>query len=183
MVIPYNLSMTLLTTERLRIRHLTADDYDVMYAVYSDPAATRYVDDGSPITPEDTARWIDVTLKNYEKYGYGMEAIELIESGEVIGFIGLMHYGGDPLPEVKYSFLSTHWGKGYATEAVRGLIDYSRTTFNLDEVVATVSSEHTASQNVLRKCGLNFLQAITEDDGSVTHVYTTHPDNSAYVAD
>ncbi len=169
----------LFETDRLRVRQLSADDFDMMMAVYGDVDAMLYVDDGSAITAEETSRWIAITQKNYANLGYGMAAVEEKESGQLIGFIGLVHPGGQQLPELKYSYLRQWWGQGVATEAAVAMVEYGREAHNLDEIIATVDPAHTASQNVLRKAGLHYLCTV-EEHGDPTDVYTTNPNNSGY---
>lgn len=171
--------MTVYQTRRLTVRRLAADDLDDLYKVYSDPIAARWVDDGEPITMDECKLWTDVTLKNYEVRGYGMFAITLRNSAEIIGFIGLVHPGNQLEPEVKYSFLRQHWGQGYATEAVRGALIYGREMHALDCIIATVAPENLASQRVLEKADMQRGELLREDDGSYTRVYRWHQDSTS----
>lgn len=161
---------TLFTTERLRIRRIDAADAPMMYAVYSDPVAARFVDDGLPIKREEVGAWIAKTQDNYVHFGYGMMAIEWRETGEDIGFIGLVHPGGQPEAELKYALLRSWWGQGIATEAALGAMDYGRDALGLKELIATVDPEHLASQRVLAKAGFALREDRPNEDGSVTRV-------------
>lgn len=160
-----------LTTPRLLIRRITPDDEGAMLSVYGDAEAMRWVDDGTPIAPDACRRWIRITLGNYESRGYGMFACAMAQTGEVVGFCGLVHPGGQAEPELKYAFERTHWGHGYASEAARGLLRYGFTTLGLDEIISTVAAEHAASINVLEKLGMRHSDDRREADGSVTRVY------------
>ncbi|GAB5561631.1 MAG: GNAT family N-acetyltransferase [Synoicihabitans sp.] len=142
-----------------------------MYAVYSDPVGARFVDDGLPIQRNEVGLWIAKTQENYRQYGYGMFAIMERDSGEVIGFIGLVHPGGQLETEVKYSLLRRVWGQGLGTEAVSAVVAYGRREHALREIIATVDPEHLASQCVLTKCGFNFREDRFNDDGTVTRVF------------
>lgn len=158
-------------TPRLVVRQMTADDYDALYATYSDPDAMKWVDDGLPITPEDCARWLDVTLRNYATRGYGMSVITLTDGiSEVIGFCGLVHPGGQPDAELKYALRRAHWGHGYATEAARGMLDHARDTLGLTRVIATIDPDNRASDRVLRKLGFDHVEQ-RFDDGEPVDVY------------
>lgn len=152
-------------TERLRTRHITKDDFDTMYAVYSDADAMRWVDDGKPITCDACAGWIDVTLKNYATRGYGMSALVHKEDDAVAGFCGLVHPGGQEEPEIKYAFLKGYWGRGLATEAVIGMMDYGRKQHALDRIIATVDTEHAVSRRVLMKAGLTHAETRSDESG------------------
>ncbi|NJN52342.1 MAG: GNAT family N-acetyltransferase, partial [Gammaproteobacteria bacterium] len=103
-------------TRRTQVRHLTVDDTDAMFEVYGDAEAMRWVDDGQPIAFDDCIRWIDVSKKNYSKYGYGMSAIVHRADGGVLGFCGLVHPGAQVDAEIKYALRRQYWGQGLATE-------------------------------------------------------------------
>ncbi|MEZ6019986.1 MAG: GNAT family N-acetyltransferase [Planctomycetota bacterium] len=138
-------------TQRLCIRELAAEDAEIFFQIYADPIAMRWVDDGLPITREDSERWLAITLNNYQGQGYGMFAIE--EAGRVIGCIGITHPGGQPEAEVKYTLLRDCWGRGLASEALAGLMAVVTDRWGLRHVIATADAENLASHRVLEKCG------------------------------
>ncbi len=163
------------STARLRIRRLGPDDYDRMFEVYGDPGAARWVGDGQPISPEDCARWIDVTEGNYGTRGYGMSAVELLDGGGVVGFAGLVHPGGQDVPELKYSYLREHWGKGYATEVSIGMLEYGAKAFGMTRVIATTAPQNVASHRVLEKSGMVDIGTHVDDDGDEIKTYEWKP--------
>lgn len=169
-------AQNLFETRRLRVRRMSSDDYDMLLVVYGDPEAMRWVDDGEPISEDDAARWIGVTLRNYETRGYGMCAVELAATNEVVGFCGLVHPGGQEAAELKYALRREHWGKGLATEAARGMVRYGTEEFGLDEIIATVAPENAASQNVLAKAGFRAAEVQANEDGTQTAVFRWRPD-------
>lgn len=140
-------------TERLLVRHLTAADLDSMVAVYGDPDAMRFVDDGQPLDRARCAEWVTVTENNYAERGYGMSAIDFIETGETIGFMGIVHPGGRPA-ELKYSLRREFWNLGLATEAARGMVAYGNRVFGMKRILATADPANRASHNVLTKIGM-----------------------------
>ncbi|MFT7464088.1 MAG: RimJ/RimL family protein N-acetyltransferase [Pseudohongiellaceae bacterium] len=170
---------TLFTTDRLLARQITAADLPTMLAVYGDREAMRWVGDGEPLTAESCARWLEVTENNYRTKGYGMSTLEERASGQVVGFCGLVHPGGQSEAEIKYALLRRFWGLGLATEAARGMLAYGTATFGLAHIIATVALEHTASHHVLGKAGLAKGRLITQDDGSQTQVFTWQGDASS----
>lgn len=147
-------------------------DFEPLFAVY--PEVVRWVGDGRPITREQCAEWLAVTGSNYEKYGYGMFALEDRNSAQVVGFCGLVHPGGQAEPEIKYAFRRSHWGRGLAGEAVPALLDYGAAVHSLKYVIATVAEGNLASQRVLLKSGLSPACERAEEDGSVTLVFHWH---------
>lgn len=164
-------TLILFQTERLLIRQLAADDFDAMYAVYSDMEAMRWVDDGQPISREECAQWIEITQKNYTTYGYGMSALVLRSSGAVIGFCGLVHPGGQADAEIKYALLRDYWNQGFASEATQGMIDYGARTFGLRKIIATIDPDNLASQRVMAKVGMGHVETQQNEDGTFTELF------------
>ena len=164
-------------TPRLVGRRLGPEDLDAMAAVYGDLEAMRFVGDGTALTRADCERWIAVTAENYEKRGYGMFALVERQSGEVVGFAGLIHFAGHgDKPEIKYALLRSAWGRGLATEAARALLGFARDR-GLPEVIATVDPEHRASQRVLAKAGMERGELRDDDDGTQTRMFYWRPDS------
>jgi len=77
------------------------------------------------------------------------------EDGIVLGDIG---FKGKPdenkVVEVGYGFLESHWNKGYATEAVKALIQWAFNTSKVDKVIAETLQDNTGSIRVLEKLGM-----------------------------
>ena len=166
-----NVPSMLFETQRVRVQLWQPGDEDNIYTIYGDPQVATYVDDGQPIPYEDCARWIEITLKNYESRGYGMLAFISKETGIWIGCGGFVHPGGQQEPELKYAFGSDHWGQGYATEVLTQLVIFGRESWALKSIIATVHPENSASQHVLSKLGFTRGEDRIEDDGEVTQVW------------
>lgn len=163
------------TSKRLLCRHWVPEDFEPLYATYSDSEAMRWVGDGQPITREECEDWFRVTTANYAKRGYGMFSLAKRDSGAVIGFAGLVHPGGQPEAEIKYALLRAHWGAGLATEAVAQLLAYGEVTCGLQHIVGTVAPGNLASQRVLLKAGMALAHSRSNQDGSSTLVFEWRP--------
>ena len=162
---------TLFETARLRCRRWVASDLAVLAEVYGDADAMRWVGDGEPLSREGCEVWLEVTARNYRTRGYGMFALEDRSSGEVVGFCGLVHPGGQTVAEVKYALHRASWGRGLATEAVRALLAYGAAAHGLERIIATVAPLNHASQRVLGKAGMRSIAVRRNDDGTSTHVF------------
>ncbi len=173
--------MTVFTTQRLIVRRWRDSDLPALLAVYGDGEAMRWVGDGKPITREECVKWLAVTSTNYERHGYGMFAVELKEAPGVIGFCGIVHPGGQPEPEVKYAYLRSHWGCGFATEAVTGLLHYGADAHCLQHIIATTAPANVASHRVLLKAGMQHGVLRDNEDGSQTQVFQWWSSGSACV--
>ena len=77
----------ILETERLILREYTWADFDRLYEILSDPETMAHYP--KPYDAAGVRRWIEWSLDNYEKYGFGLWAVELKETGAFIGDCGL----------------------------------------------------------------------------------------------
>lgn len=161
----------LFATQCLCVRRMGPSDLADLRAVYGDPTAMRWVDDGEPISDADSERWIEVTRENYRRRGYGMSVLTERERGKVVGFCGLVHPGGQAEVEIKYALLRSHWGRGLATEAVAGMLEYGWRAFGIERVMATTAPENHASHRVLEKCGFVRAERIECAGDEVTQVF------------
>jgi RimJ/RimL family protein N-acetyltransferase len=151
-----------LETERLILRRFTAEDVDNLVALDGDPAVMRYITGGPP-TPRETLEFdhLPYYLDCYERYaGYGFwVAIEKV-TGEFLGWFHFRPFEGTPEdePELGYRLRRSAWGKGYATEGSRALIDKGFTELGVQRVVAFTYGEHTASRRVMEKAGMKLVR-------------------------
>lgn len=170
---------SLFDTPRLRVRRLSHDDLDALFAVYGDADAMRWVGDGQPLSRERCAEWIAVTQRNYALRGYGMSALVERGSGRIVGFCGIVHPGGQAQAEIKYALRREDWGRGLATEAAAGMLAYAARAFGLRRIVATAAPDNLASHQVLAKAGLRRAGLRRNEDGSDTQLFVWEPDASA----
>ena len=172
-------SVTVFTTQRLIVRRWRDSDLPALLAVYGDGEAMRWVGSGRPISHEECVKWLAVTSANYEKRGYGMFAVEQKEAPGVMGFCGIVHPGAQPEPELKYAYLRSHWGCGFATEAAVGLLVYGAKVHGLQHIIATTAPANLASHQVLLKAGMQRGELRRNDDGSQTQVFHWRSSRSA----
>jgi RimJ/RimL family protein N-acetyltransferase len=158
-------------TGRLTIRRIVKGDEGAMFAVYGDAESMRYVGDGQPLSFERCEQWVRVTEKNYAARGYGMFALVERAMGQVVGFAGLVHPGGQDDAELKYALGRPFFGRGYATEAAIALLGYGRSAVTGSRIIATAFPENLASQRVLAKAGFRPGAPRVNDDGSTTLVF------------
>ncbi|MEZ6015085.1 MAG: GNAT family N-acetyltransferase [Planctomycetota bacterium] len=163
--------MMLFRTPRLIVRRLGVADLDALVAVYGGPEGLEFVGDGEPLPRSECERWIEVTARNYATRGYGMAAIVEAAKGSVIGFVGIVHPSGQPEPEIKYALLARARGRGFATEAVDGMLAYAAFALGYGRVIATIHPSNLASQRVMLKCGAQRLATLRDADGGHTELF------------
>lgn len=158
-------------SDRLLARRMGPGDAVAMHQVYGDAEAMRWVGDGQPLDLAGCERWVEVTLRNYATRGYGMFALASRASGEVIGFCGLVHPGGQPEVELKYAFRREAWGQGFATEAAAAMLAFAAAKLGIRHVIATTAPENLASHRVLLKAGMQRGELRRNEDGSFTQLF------------
>jgi RimJ/RimL family protein N-acetyltransferase len=138
-------------TDRLLIRAFTTADAEAIYAIHGDPVATRYI--AGTLSREASRANLEALIGRVDSTGYGPYAVELRETGQVIGWTGIQQVPGERLIEVLFALQVGHWRRGYATEAAKALVGVCFRQLGLEEVVATVDPGNAASIAVLRKLG------------------------------
>ncbi|WLI90227.1 GNAT family N-acetyltransferase [Massilia sp. R2A-15] len=163
--------MTTLETPNLYLRRFTLDDAQAYLPLVSMPEVLRYI--GEPAqTSVEGARQIllNYPMRHYEVHGFGRMACVEKSSGRLVGFSGLKFVEHLQEVDIGYRFLPECWGKGYATESARALLQDGVRTHRLERIVGLVMPENLASARVLSKLGLSFERTIREDDTDV-HLY------------
>lgn len=166
-------------TARMAVRRWRDSDLPDLMAVYGDAEAMKWVGDGQPITENECLEWLVVTQRNYAMRGYGMFAVEFKSEPGVIGFCGIVHPDGQEEAEVKYAYLRRFWGRGIATEILRGLIGYGVSAHGITRLIATTAPENSASQAVLTKAGMSRGELRQDEDGEFTQLFEYEVPRSA----
>ena len=150
-----------LETDRLTLRQFTVDDAPALLALDADPRVRRFVEDGDPVNLTEAAQSINQWIAGYEgSADFGFWAVAEKTNGQFLGWFHLMAW--DPAhpdePEVGYRLTEAAWGKGYATECCRALIDRAFRRTGVVRVVAEAMAVHTASRRVMQKAGMRHVR-------------------------
>ncbi len=160
-------------TKRLVLRDLTREDLDDLAALYADPRVRQYFPDGT-LTRSQTLKELEWIIEiYYGTYGYGLWAVILKDSGELVGRCGLLPWeiGGRTEVEVAYLLGTRWWGHGLATEAALAIVEFAFATLAVDRLIAMVDPHNEASRNVAMKVGMSPLWVGYIDDQGVSDVY------------
>lgn len=123
----------IIETKRLYLREITDKDFQALYEVLSDKNIMQYY----PYTFDEKSvkLWIERNKKRYQTFGFGLWAVCLKETDEMIGDCGLTMQliNGDIKPEIGYHIRADRQQKGYAKEAAIAVRDwtFNNTTFNI----------------------------------------------------
>ena len=143
----------LLSTERLVLRPVMADDHAAVLAHWTQPDVRRFLFDGAALSGVEVAETIDESIGDFAARGFGVWLIELGSAAGLIGTAGLRPLGSSGL-EIFYSLAPGAWGHGYATEAARAVVEYGLGPLGLPEVLAEVDEGNAASVAVVRRLGM-----------------------------
>jgi RimJ/RimL family protein N-acetyltransferase len=164
----------IIETERLRMLALDERHFEPYAAMLADPSSTRFVGDGEPLDRMNAWRSMAMLLGHRMLRGYGMWAVELRETGEFVGRVGLHRPEGWPDLELGWMLTKAQRGHGYATEGARAAMDFAFRTLDAQRLVSLIRSDNTASERIARRLGGR--QATTIDFlGGATLVYVYHP--------
>ena len=144
----------ILETKRLYMREMSRSDFDPICKILQDEE-TMYAYEGA-FSDDEVWEWIDRQILRYDKLGYGLWAVILKESGELIGQCGLtiQDIPDRQVVEIGYLFRRKYWHRGYATEAAKSCREYAFHVLNVEEVFSIIRDTNTASRNVAERNGM-----------------------------
>lgn len=143
-----------LETERLYMRELRQDDFAAICEILQDED-TMYAYEGA-FSSEEAHDWLDRQIARYQKWGFGLWAVILKESGRLIGQCGLtmQPWKDSEVLEIGYLFNRSFWHMGYATEAAKACKQYAFFTLGASEVCSVIRDTNVPSQNVALRNGM-----------------------------
>lgn len=138
----------IIETERLYLRELEQSDFESLCKILQDEE-TMYAYEGA-FSDEEVHDWLDRQINRYQQWNFGLWAVVLKETDEMIGQCGLtmQTWKEDKVLEIGYLFERSHWHQGYATEAARACKKYAFEVLNAKEVCSIIRDTNIASQNV-----------------------------------
>ena len=146
--------MTHLQTARLTLTDVTQDDAAFVLELLNDPGWIRNIGDRGVRTLDDARAYIR------DRFGKSFWLVVRDASGERLGMCGLVDRDGLDHLDIGYAYLARHSGHGYATEAAVAVLAYAREALGHETIAAITAPDNTASQRVLEKVGLRFVQMI-----------------------
>lgn len=160
-----------LETQRLILREYTLDDFDALYEIMSDAETMQHYP--APFDQARTRRWIEWNLENYQKYGWGLWAVVLKETGEFIGDCGitLQNIDGQLLPEIGYHIHKKYWRRGFAKEAARAVRDWVFENTNYDTIYSYMKYTNVASYSTALANGMKKVKEYPDPKNEISYAY------------
>ena len=152
----------ILETKRLYLREMNQADFNSLCKILQDES-TMYAYEGA-FSDQEVQEWLDRQIARYQKWNFGLWAVILKETDEMIGQCGLTM---QPLKEAEvleigYLFNRFCWHKGYATEAAGACKKYAFEVLKADEVCSIIRDTNIASQNVAVRNGMTKTDSWTK---------------------
>lgn len=151
-----------LETDRLSMREMQQSDYGALCRILQDEEVMYAY--GHAFDSAEVQEWLDRQRKRYRDDGFGLWAVILRETGEMIGQCGLtmQDFNGIQVMEVGYLFQKAYWHMGYATEAAAACRDYAFEVLDAEEVYSIIRDNNLASQKVARRNGMVIVGRIVK---------------------
>lgn len=147
-------------TERLLLRELVDDDLPVLARALQDEEVTYAYE--RVFTDREIGFWLKKQFTCYASDGFGMWAVVLKKTGEMIGHAGISMqvYGDEEIPEIGYMFEKAFWRQGFASEAAIACRDYAFGVLGMETVYSVIRTDNLASRGVARRNGMRIAGTV-----------------------
>lgn len=145
-------------TTRLLLRQWEESDLSLFAKINCDPEVMQFFP--SLLTEKESNALAKKIIKELQEKTYGLWAVEIPNVTSFIGFLGL-HYADfkahfTPCVEIGWRLDRAYWGKGYATEGGKAVLNYAFKTLNLTKVVSFTSEKNHKSIAVMKRLGMHY---------------------------
>ncbi|HAQ39693.1 MAG TPA: hypothetical protein DCM73_01915 [Clostridiales bacterium] len=160
-----------LESDNLILKEYTKSNLIDFYKLKSEEKVWKYSTFNPIKKLEDAVASLEEHVNKYKKTHFIHHAIFLKDSLTFIGEAGILSYNQNvDRCTVGYNLLPEYWNKGYATEIVRSLLEYSFCYLKCERVEAIVMKDNGASCRVLEKCGFK-LEGILRNFTKLANEY------------
>ena len=152
----------ILETERLYLREMNQSDFESLCKILQDED-TMYAYEGA-FDVDEVQEWLDRQIFRYQEWNFGLWAVILKETNQMIGQCGLtmQPWKDENVLEIGYLFERTYWHKGYAIEAAKACKKYAFEILKADEVCSIIRDTNIASQKVAIRNGMTIKDVWTK---------------------
>jgi ribosomal-protein-alanine N-acetyltransferase len=158
MPMPVKTPIPTIITPRQVLRGFTPGDVKPLHRILGEAKILQYFPRSDAPDKERVECLIERQLTQWTEHNLGWWAVQLKGKADLIGWNGLQYLPETEEVEVGYLLSKSFWGQGLATEGAKASIDYGFEALALRQVIGLTHPENTASQNVLKKCGLKFIE-------------------------
>lgn len=145
-----------LETDRLIIRDPIIEDFDSIWQMRNDVDVSEFTGGVTQLLRDESYKRHLSRCKNLDDSPKEYSVL-LKESNEYIGYCGFQYCKVLDGMEILYGYAKKHWGKGYAIEAAKSVLDFGLSELKISEIVAAVNYANVASDKVLIKIGMDYV--------------------------
>jgi [ribosomal protein S5]-alanine N-acetyltransferase len=146
-----------LETPRLRLRRLSMDDLDDVYAYTCDPEVAQHIRRPAHANRAEAEAYLAGIVEKHRRGQVAPWGIEHRGDGRVIGTCGFFYWEPlDSRAEIYYALARPSWGQGYMTEAAQAVVAFGFERMVLERLSISCWAENLASARVIEKLGCRF---------------------------
>jgi ribosomal-protein-alanine N-acetyltransferase len=165
--------MIIFETDRLLVRQYTENDFEDFFRLHGNAEVMKYIRPAK--TREEALAFLRQIINDYDNLpGLGRWAMYSKTDPSFSGSFAVIPVQKSEDIQIGYLMAKEQWGKGYASEAAMGGLQYVFNQLKRDRVAGITFPENIASQKVLLKQGFSFEKTIVEDDGIELNLYMLH---------
>lgn len=143
-------------SKRLGFRNWLPEDLPPFAEMNADEEVMEHFP--KPLSRQETVDSIERLQKHYAVHGHTYYAVDILETGEFIGFIGLAYQDYEtafnPSIDMGWRLRKVAWGKGYATEGAKRCLAHAFTDLQFNRLIAVCTVQNQKSENVMQKIGM-----------------------------
>jgi RimJ/RimL family protein N-acetyltransferase len=147
-----------ISTPRLTLRAFASTDDTGLHRIMNEPDIMQYFPRTDAPDMERVQGLIERQFMQWKEYNLGWWAVVPHGQTELIGWNGLQYLPETNDVEVGYLLSRQFWGQGLATEGAKASLEFGFKTLGLPQINGLTHPENTASQNVLKKCGMHYVE-------------------------
>jgi RimJ/RimL family protein N-acetyltransferase len=159
-------------TWRLMARSWQIDDLPLAIELWGDPAVTALIDSRGKLSGWQVEEKIRAEIERERSCGIQYWPLFDRDSGGFVGCGGLrpwIYTPDEPNFEIGFHIVKRCWGKGFATEAALGVLDYAWEKLRLAKVYAGHHPDNAASESILAKLGFEFVENVFYEPTGLMH--------------
>jgi ribosomal-protein-alanine N-acetyltransferase len=142
--------------DRITIRKFAGDDLPWLVEMRADPEVNRFLGGARLQNAGSISKRFEFYLECYQKFGFGMSAMLLRETGEPLGWSGLQPLEESGEIEVGYGMARKFWRQGFGFECASAWLEHGFSTVGLERIVAVADERNTGSWKIMKKCGMHY---------------------------
>jgi [ribosomal protein S5]-alanine N-acetyltransferase len=143
-----------LTTGRLRLELLPPAHAKALHSFWTSPGGRRFLRDDEVVAIQRTREIVEWSVRLFEAHDCRLWGVREVASGWLVGLAGFWHFREPPELELLFGIAEDAWGRAYASEAARAVVDYGHAELGMTTIRASTDAANAASQRVLARIGL-----------------------------